>query len=277
MSKAIPNQSERLAAGFRAVPLGFKELGGPIEPRSPEIVQMDINDSPRYGEYVRVWPGAADNLLQVLDVDRSLAQLVLRVKEGRRRFTQQVYVREGRAQVEAEAQARGGRIIDEHGLFFTLELWTPAVERRYLIGRDDVRLFIAEVREGDTVDAAHLSLRPREVRQALARRPDQVLRQGEWFFLPLDGEGELIERHLALHPRAPAREEPLAPARRPHVADEVVRLERRDRRRRDTFARGAVRHADHRPLVLDGWRRVVRNREGRDTMDTGRTRVGWID
>jgi hypothetical protein len=62
----------------------------------------------------------------------------------------------------------------------------------------------------------------------------------------------------------------------------VVRVDRRTRnqhreyRRPEVYARGAVLHADHRPLWLGGWRRVVRNREiAGDTSQ--KRRIRWID
>jgi hypothetical protein len=68
----------------------------------------------------------------------------------------------------------------------------------------------------------------------------------------------------------------------PHLADLVVRIDRRmrslhrEQRRPEVFARGAVRHVDHRPLWLDAWRKVVRNREiDADTRQL--RRVLWID
>jgi hypothetical protein len=84
-----------------------------------------------------------------------------------------------------------------------LELWTPEFERRYLCGRDDIHLFIAQVRTGDTVAQAHQSLKPDLVRQAEAAQPGTVRRQGEWFFvLPSVEESERLHAHIKMWPRA---------------------------------------------------------------------------
>ena len=58
---------------------------------------------------------------------------------------------------------------------------------------------------------------------------------------------------------------------RSHVADAVVILEG-DR----VYARGAVRHPDHKTLILDEWRRVYRNAEVRQE-SFGSNGVYWID
>jgi hypothetical protein len=197
---------------------------------------MDIHASLRFGEYFRIWPGAASNRLEVLSFDRHVRQLVLAVKEAGRRF-----------------------------------------ERRYLCGKDDVRLFIAEIRGGTTVAEAHASLRPPAASRA------GTVRQGEWFFVPVTDQERLdLERWLAGHPRAIKRERPIAAGARPHVADEWVRVDRRVRRfwgqerTPELFARGAVRHVGHNLLWLDDWRLVVRNREVVPG-EEGRRRMRWID
>ena len=123
---------DELNKSFSSVPLGLKLLGGPIDPRSPSIFQMDIHQSPRFGEYFRIWPGARDNEIEVLAFDRTLRQLVLRVKEVRRRFIQ--IVRKDNwtrpADVEERARSAGGRIVSETRYDWRLELWTPEEERR---------------------------------------------------------------------------------------------------------------------------------------------------
>ena len=66
-----------------------------------------------------------------------------------------------------------------------------------------------------------------------------------------------------------------------HVADLVVKIDRRRRtqhreyRRPEAYARGAIVHPDPQRLWLEGWRRVVRNREIGGTGDG--LRIRWID
>jgi hypothetical protein len=274
-----------LVPSFESASLGCKLLGGAVDPKNPSIFQMDIHESRRFGEYFRIWPGAHDNQIEVLATESGVRQLVLRVKEARRRFTQQVRKNGGiqESEVEEQARAAGGRILAEYRDVWVLELWTPEEERRYLCGMDDVRLFIAQVQTGTTVAEAHESLKPRAVKDAELRWPGLVRRQGEWFFLPLaeQEQGGLTTR-LDQDPKAIKLRRPVGPGRRPHVADEVVRVERRitgkrrTRRLETVYARGTVRHLDHRPLALDTWRRVIRNREVNATAND-RLRLRWID
>jgi hypothetical protein len=275
----------QLKKSFSSVPVGVKLLDGPLQPGSPAIFQMSIQRSRRFGEYFQIWPGARDNEVEVLSADASFQQLILRVKEPRRRFVQ--VVRKGGSitveSVEAQARAAGGRILKETRHDWRVEMWTPSLDRRYLCGRDDLHLFIARVGAGDTVEQAHESLKPEEVREAEALVPGAVHRQGEWFFLPPSAEeSERLERGLRERSRAARPSAPVGEGVNPHLADLVVRIDRRmrslhrEQRRPEVFARGAVRHVDHRPLWLDAWRKVVRNREiDADTRQL--RRVLWID
>ncbi len=274
----------QLQRSFSVVPVGLKLLGGPVVPGNPAIFQMNIHQSQRFGEYVQIWPGARDNEIEVLSSEPSLLQLVLRVQEPRRRYVEIVrkttFTKPER--VEAHAAASGGRILKETRDDWRLEMWTPSVDRRYLCGRDDIHLFIAQVREGGSVAEAHESLKPDDVRRAEANSPAPALRQGEWFFLPPSGdESERLLQDMTQRPRALKLRAPVGEGGRPHVADHVFSVDRRTRnehreyRRPEVYARGAVVHPDHRPLWLEDWRRVVRNREVRSTGDGLRMR--WID
>lgn len=272
----------QLKKSFSDVLVGLKLLGGPINPVNPAIFQMNIHQSPRFGEYFQIWPGDRKNEIETLAWDRCLGQLVLRVKEPRRRYEEIVrknsWVNVDR--VEARAHASGGRIFKETRDDWRLEMWTPAVDRRYLCGKDDLHLFIAQLRDGDTVAEAHESLKPDEVRRAEELLPGSMQRQGEWFFLPPSGEeSERLSAHLKDRPEALRPCAPVGDGGRPHVADFVVSIDRRTRtehreyRRPEVYARGGVVHPDHRPVRLDRWSRVVRNRE----VVPERLRVRWID
>jgi hypothetical protein len=276
--------SPEMVCAFRRVGLGLKVLEGPIRPRSRGIFQMDIYRA-RSGEYFRLWPGARDNDFGLLDADADFRQVVLRVREPRRRFEEVVWRRSwrGRAEVERSLQGTDGRIARETKLYWLVERWTPEEERRYLCGFDEHTLFIAQVRAGDTVWQAHESLRPAEVRRAESGWPGAVVRQGEWFFLPaLPEEIDRMEAYASSHRRSVRQAEPVGPGAQPHVADHLVRVDRRERRhgreRRhlDVYVRGRVRHADHRDVRLDDWRRVVRNAAVVPAVPD-RERVRWID
>jgi hypothetical protein len=274
----------QLKKSFSKVPVGLKLLGGPIVSGNPAIFQMNIQKSPRFGEYFQIWPGDRNNEIEVLSLDSSFTQLVLRVQEPRRRYVEIVrktsWARPDA--VEAHAHSTGGRILKETRYDWRLEMWTPAVDRRYLCGRDDRHLFIAQAREGNAVAEAHESLKPDEVRRAEAVSPGSVLRQGEWFFVPpSEDELEGLEAWLRERPRGLRLGAPVGGGTRPHVGDFVVTIDRRTRtqhreyRRPEVYARGAIVHPDHRRLWLEGWRRVVRNREIGGAGDG--LRVRWID
>jgi hypothetical protein len=277
-----------LKSSFEKVPVGLKLLGGPISPANPSIFQMNIHQSRGFGEYVQIWPGDRGNEIEVLSFDPAFVQLVLRVREPRRPYLEVVQKRgfmsleRDAARIQERVRASGGRIVKETRHDWRLELWTPEIDRRYLCGRDDVHLFIAQVREGDTVAQAHHSLKPEVVREAEAVWPGRIQRQGEWFFLPLSAEeSEALDAHLTDWPGAVRLNQGVAPGRRPHVADAVVTIDRRTRtrhreyRRPHVYARGTVTHSDHVPIQLDGWRRVVRNSEVGGSGDG--VRVKWID
>jgi hypothetical protein len=277
-----------LRRAFSSVPIGLKLLGGPMNTGSPLIFQMNIEHSKRFGEYFQIWPGHRGNEIEVLDVDRARIQLVLRVKEPRRRYVEAFQKRSywspeaNRAHAEERARSTGGRVLKETRYDWRIEMWTSAVDRRYLCGRDDLHLFIAQFGAGDTVAEAHESLKPEIVRRVDAERPGCVQRQGEWFFLPpSDEEEERLARHLETWPGAVKERSPVGRGGRPHVADAVVRIDRRTRtehreyRRPEVYAQGTIRHPDHRDVQLDGWRRVVRNAELGGSNDG--LRVKWID
>jgi len=267
---------------FRTVGLGIKVVGAPIQPGSPGIFQLDVRRG-RDCEYFRIWPGARDIDFAVLDGDARFRQVVLRVREPRRPYEAIVPKWSWRTPAWAKEEARrlGGETLRDTGRHWVFRLWTPDQERRYLCGFDERSLFIAQIRQGDTVSGAHTSLMPEEV--SGYQDPLRVIRQGEWFFLPaMDQDLAALRDYVPTHPRSVRESEPLGPGGQPHVADEVVVIDRRERprgremRRREILARGRVRHPDHAELCLQAWHRVVRNRAvapaGPDLQ-----RLKWID
>ncbi len=264
-------------AGFRSARIPVKVLHGAIDPRSRHVFQLDIFRH----EYVRLWPGASDTQFEVLDADASWRQVVLRVQEPRRRYEQVIAQRwwSERAPMERLAAARGGRVLRGGGRHWVLELFTSAESRRYLCGFDE-RLFIAQLTEGDTVAAAHEALKPDLVRNAGSRG---VRRQGEWFFIEVTPDETIrLEAHADRFHRAYRTREPIEDSERPHAADELVRMDLRERQGRlerrtmAAYARGTIRHADHVDLVLPRWHRIARNRAVVPA-EQDRTRLRWID
>jgi hypothetical protein len=158
-------------------------------------------------------------------------------------------------------------------------------KNKFLLGRDERHWFAAAV-PGDGVHdvrTAIESLRPTEVEGR------EAIRQGEWFFVPAPG--------AHAHASVIYRNEPLSrgAGSKPHICEELMRRSgvtvmvssayptgitepeynrlidtdpkaRRmswQRMTRDAlvYARGDVRHRDHKTIRLDEWHRVYMNRE----------------
>lgn len=159
------------------------------------------------------------------------------------------------------------------------------LKNKFLLGHDERHWFAAAV-PGDSV---------RDVRTAIASlRPEEIegrraIRQGEWFFVPEPG---VSEKGAVVH-----RNEPLSRGARskPHICAEMMRRSgvtvmvcrqyptgislaeyerlvaanrgvmalawRRMTRDAKVYARGEVRHRDHKTIDLEGWHRVYMNRE----------------
>jgi hypothetical protein len=189
---------------------------------------------------------------------------------------------------------------DRHLLLLVRE---AGEKQKFLCGHDERHWFVAAIPESapvGTVLQAKEALKPSEVRAAQGReglRADArnrrknaaYRRQGEWFFLPV--EGIHVDEKLVL------RNEPLSRGNggKPHWVDfcyrtggETVYVCRRHRggvteteyhqivtanpnakswgwqtmrRNMSVYVRGRVRHADHRTIVLAGWHSVLMNTE----------------
>lgn len=239
----------------------------PLVRLNPEIFQMDIRRE-RGPETFRLWKGHASNSVRVTDTDKGRRQLVLLVQEASRPFEETVSKR-GRA--TPPSQFLDLRLLKQTQTTWTFERWTATTMRRYLCGMDESHLFIAEFAGGTTVRDAHRLLKPEAVREADRSAPGRTLRQGEWFFVrPSSAESALLGLRIREAPYLVRRSESLGGNGRPHVADEVVRL---DPGR--IYARGRIRHPDHKTLHLSEWRRVHRNTEVRGSM--GSNGVFWVD
>lgn len=272
---------------FRSANVDLTLLRGPLRNVNRDIFQMDILRSYRR-ECVRIWPGHAKNRLEVIDVEPGLRQLVLLVQEPVRTFTEKVdKARMPNGRVLPHTLRPGERVTVSTDTHWVVERRTDDSLRRYLCGMDETHLFVAQFRDGVTVREAHASLRPEEVEGAERRAPGETVRQGEWFFIPLEtGERETLEASLRRSMREIRRNAPVGPGGKPHVADQVLIREDRSRwiRRRSgwvlgrvrVYARGAVRHPDHATLHLDSWRRVVRNAEIRPD-HVGDDGILWVD
>jgi hypothetical protein len=170
---------------------------------------------------------------------------------------------------------------------------------KFLCGHDERAWFVAAIPESargiTSVEAAREALKPAAVldeqtRIALPRklrsrrRTKAFVRQGEWFFIP--------RPDLVTNPNLILRNEPIRRGRgKPHICQEVYRRggtrvfvrsdypnglteeeyrrltpgQRRGAQRMvrdaDVYARGTVRHSDHKTIRLVGWHRVLLNTE----------------
>ncbi|MGO8756773.1 MAG: hypothetical protein ACLQG3_01490 [Terracidiphilus sp.] len=209
-------------------------------PRQREKIRIDVGRD-RSGEFFDI-RSETNVVPEILDVQPSTRHLVLMVRDGR-------------------------------------------LKNKFLLGHDERHWFAAAV-PGDSV---------RDVRTAIASlRPEEIegrkaIRQGEWFFVPEPG---VTEKGAVIH-----RNEPLSrgAGSKPHICEELMRrggvtvmvcrqyptgiglaeyerliatnhdasnyIWRRMTRDAEVYARGEVRHRDHKTIDLVGWHRVYMNRE----------------
>lgn len=179
----------------------------------------------------------------------------------------------------------------------------PDHKSKFLCGHDERDWFVAGVPDNRpvyNVSTAMEALKPREVLAAQSqkkikhkdkkrRKTEAYVRQGEWFFIP--AKGLVVEESLIL------KDEPLRRGGgKPHMAEFAYRRggttvwfhpvhapngilptsfrklteEQRKQpnwrsmvRDAEVFVKGAIRHADHKTVHLDGWYKVVPNNESR--------------
>ena len=175
-------------------------------------------------------------------------------------------------------------------------------KEKFLCGHDERHWFVCAVPGNgiNNVVSAMEALQPLSVRwqarhkvkrakNRFARRNEAFVRQGEWFFVPVD--------QLKVKETLIFRNEPISRGNgsKPHFCEEVYRdggvevmvcshyprgvtlnafnhflksnAEARKwdwklmRQNAAVYVRGRVRHPDHKTIVLDGWHRVLMNRE----------------
>jgi hypothetical protein len=256
-----------------------------------QVFQMDIRRTRSWdphSEYYVVWPGGDDNLAVVQGVDKKERQLVMMVREPRQwfweavpRWTARTALKRGdwRASI-----ARQARVAADDVVKMGEDLWvrrsTEARKRHFLVGRDERQLFMCRLpRACTTVAEAHTALRVPEAKLNARSVLERAVRQGEWFFVPAEADDVVrletgiaarrlwVWRRVSINAFIPR-------AGKSHVVDELVDT-RDDAGNRQVFARGRVRHVDHKTVRLYRWVRVFRNRE----VEEGRSPFGggWID
>lgn len=266
-------QGAGLSLELRDEPLGPQRTrGSGVE----HVVQMDIARQP--SERFQIYPGAKDNRVEVLGVDKPHQQLVLFVHEPARAFTLSVS--------KKVWLTPGTKVVRETATLRFIEHTTEARKRHFLFGMDEQHLFMAELPRGvSSVHGARDALRAPEVPPNLRSRDGRVVRQGEWFFLPVKAQDSpeivsAVQRSVVMRDVGIAQAARLDRAGRPHVASEVFVVHPyppRDRAQDPIlpriFVRGDVRHPDHRTVHFPEWRRVVPNRERFDR----REGMLWVD
>lgn len=176
-------------------------------------------------------------------------------------------------------------------------------KHKFLCGHDERHWFVAAVPERASVSNVRTALdalKPSAVhafenklgvkpRKRNRRRNEAFVRQGEWFFVPVESPFFIDERLILRH-------EPISRGNgKPHICEEVVRqggqliyvsteyprgltepqfnrLISRNPSKRNlhwvtqrqnptVFVRGRVRHLDHKTILLNGWHHVLMNTE----------------
>jgi len=209
-------------------------------------LSIDTRGKKRKREYFHIFYGHPDNDIRVIDVDPKRRQLILLVREPEREFTVRVW------------NSRENKYV-------TKIRRTPDFYRKYLLGMDESHLFISQVEDGakpiNKVKDAHKFLKPREVMQK-EENTSQVKRQGEWFFIPATLE-ELNEINSNIH--KVLKKVPIEnTSRNPHIADLLIEIDDLGK-----FAKGKIKHPEHKTLKLHGWFKILKNLEIRD--DSRRT------
>lgn len=253
---------------FQSAGLRLRLPEQPIRAFDRDIFQMDIFRD-RGPETFRLWQGHADNAVRVTDTDKHRRQLVLLVQEPSRPFEFPVWKARRDAPPKEFRYLPLVRELHDRWIF---RRWTPSTMRRFLCGMDECHLFIAQFQGGTTVKDAHRKLKPDALVEADRSAPGRTLRQGEWFFVKIPAyELRMIAEQIQKSPHFLERGASLGGNGRPHVADEVLR-----KIGPKVYARGRIRHPDHKTLTLSEWRQVHRNTELQESR-LGANGIYWCD
>lgn len=232
-----------------------RHTGFPVS--NDDIFQMTIREVD--GEEMFILYTGKGNEVDILDVDDKERQLILKLREPEREFSRKEW-----------KKGKYHEVIDT----------TPSETRKYLIGHDEISLFMCELPslESNTVKEAHEELKPRRVKRL---KKVNIKRQGEWFFVPLTkSEKAILRRGMITRDK-----EIEGSGGKPHVASEIIKIRNVSAGYTTTyeslshqFVRGMITHPDHFPLELKKWHRVYRNMERQRRGSNGiRIMHGWID
>ncbi|HJS83729.1 MAG TPA: hypothetical protein VJ742_12945 [Nitrososphaera sp.] len=140
------------------------------------------------------------------------------------------------------------------GMFnITATITATGSTQAFLVGYDETQQFISALpRVVKSVERAHEILRPAGV-------PKDALRQGEWFFVPVTQRENTIIQQALQDGKIPYWQR--LETGSTHT---TLMMQLSVNGKRDNYATLQVidsRNERHSPLILDGWYRVVRNRE----------------
>jgi hypothetical protein len=288
--------SKNLISHFASAGLDLRLADSPFArgANAASIFQLDIRRARPHdvrSEHFLAWVGGKDNLAAVQGSDSTERQLVLAVRENEMEFEEAVprwIVKsapgaagsmEWKKAIAARAGVKADDVVARSGGASIIRS-TRGSTRHMLVGRDERQLFMCELpRACTSVRQAHEALRTPAARSRSRSALDQPVRQGEWFFvLVTNTEVDELERAIrgnrVVVRRKTSINSVIPRAGKPHIADEIAVLVRPSSEPR-VYARGAIRHLDHKTIHIRQWRRVLRNLE----VDQGRSPLGgaWVD
>ena len=160
---------------------------------------------------------------------------------------------------------------------------TQRNKEKFLIGHDERNLFIAPLGPSypSNIEKAFECLKPSKIAEA-QRSGVKVVRQGEWFFIPVPNfnppkEGIVFKKESIERIDSWSRRRFTISGINPHIADELIRIPVLDEDSNNlideiVYARGKVRHQEHSTVEFDVWHRVYRNLEIKQHWS-----VGFVD
>jgi hypothetical protein len=235
-----------------------------------------------------------------MNIDNKIHQLVLHVKEPKRKFFAEVGIRDldsiRKKFVEINSEnikkhfstRRKVTFYEKNGIWGE-DQETSDRSMLYLMGLDERQLFIARLPKAiTTVAEAHKSLKATEVITAEGKALGKTIRQGEWFFInatqeEIDEINKLVKQNIVvIKKKYPIGHRGIQV--NSHVADEGVNMPPARlshgfsvRDREEIFVRGAVRHRDHETIKLGNWRKVIRNTEPQSEGFNRSNGMTWVD
>lgn len=198
------------------------------------------------------------NLHQIEILDRGEESTVIRTEE---RYDSK---KQKNVKHDVEVHFTGASLFKVGGRLFLFDIDRREIKHKIF------NAFLVELQvEATTIDEAYDTLKPKEVKDA-EKKGLTVLRQGEWFFIPVKGEYKIETREIVWGDKK-GKTEPMpldlkAGDNRPNrVSNHHVKADK------STLVTGRVEHSgrEHAALVLKGWFKPVPNTSVRSFTITG--------